>query len=123
MKKTILKVITLFLATITLVCTLTSCAKRISGSYSNSLNILGQSWEITYTFKGSKVEAVSKLTLAGSINTETAKGKYEIIENEDGTLEITFDFEEETDMFTDGTFTFEEGEDFIQIGGYTYNKK
>ena len=123
MKKTILKAITLLLATITLVCALTSCAKRISGSYSAELEILSQSWEVTYTFKGSKVEAVSKTTFLGTITTNECNGKYEIVENEDGTFEITFDFEEENDLFKDGTYTFEEGENFIKIGGSTYTKK
>ena len=37
-------------------------------------------------------------------------------------MEITIDFETESDLFKDGTFTFEETEEYIKIGKSQYNK-
>ncbi len=123
MKKTFIKVLTLTLVAVMLVCSLASCAKKVpSGSYEAELDLFGQSWNVTYTFKGSKVEAVSKTTVLGNVNTVTAEGKYEIVENDDGTMEITFDFEEENDSFKDSTVTYKEGDGYIELGGVKYNK-
>ena len=123
MKKTFIKVITLTLVAIMLVCSLASCGKKVeSGSYEAEIEVLGQSWNVTYTFKGSKVEAVNKITLLGNVTTETAEGKYEIVENDDGTMEITFEFEEENDSFENKTVTYTEGDGYIELGGVKYNK-
>lgn len=102
---------------------LAACGKKVeSGSYEAELEVLGQSWNVTYTFKGSKVEAVNKITFLGNITTETAEGKYEIVENDDGTMEITFEFDEENDSFENKTVTYKEGEGYIELGGVRYNK-
>ncbi len=123
MKKTIMKAITLALVAVLLVCTLTACGKKVpAGSYEAELEMFGQSWNVTYTFKGGKVTATNKITLLGNVTTETAEGKYEITENADGTMEITFDFKEENDSFKDKTYTYEEGEDYIKIGEFKYTK-
>ena len=123
MKKTFIKVLTLTLVAIMLVCSLASCGKKVeSGSYEAEIEVLGQSWNVTYTFKGSKVEAVNKITFLGNVSTETAEGKYEIVENDDGTMEITFEFEEENDSFENKTVTYKEGEGYIELGGIRYNK-
>lgn len=122
MKKTILKVLTLSLVAVMLICTLASCGKMISGSYDAQIEFLGQKVTVTYTFTLNKVEATSKVTVLGNVQSETAEGTYKITENSDGSMEITFEFEEETDVFKNETVTFEEGEDYIKIGLATYNK-
>ena len=99
-----------------------SCAKTLSGSYEAELSLLGQGVNVTYTFSGSKVTVTSKVTILGTVNTEEIKGTYEIAENADGSLEITFDFEEETATLRDGTYTFSEEENSIKIAGVPYNK-
>ena len=122
MKKSFKKIMTVTLAMIMLVCSMTACGKSLSGSYESELEILGQSWNVTYTFKGKNVEAVSKVTILGNVQNTTSTGTYELVENADGTMEITIDFETESDLFKDGTFTFEETEEYIKIGKNQYNK-
>lgn len=117
------KMLSLTLITILLLCSLTACAKKVpAASYEAELEILGQSWNVTYTFNGNKVEAVNKITLLGQVNSESATGSYEIIESADGSMEISLDFEEENDFFKDTTLTYKEGESHIELGGVTYNK-
>ena len=123
MKKTFVKALALTLTAVILVCTLVSCGKTVSGTYGSEIEFLGQKWEVTYKFSGKNVEAESKATVLGQVNSKTAKGTYEISENDDGTLEITFDFEEETDIFKNKTLTFSEGEDYIKLAGIEYKKK
>lgn len=122
MKKTLLKALTLSLVAVMLVCTLASCGKMIVGTYDTQIEILGQKWTVTYNFKGTKVEATSKATILGNVKSETVEGKYKIVENSDGSMEITFEFEKETDVFKNETVTFEQGEDYIKLGLTTYNK-
>ena len=123
MKKTIMRATTLALIAVLLLCMLTACGRRVpAGAYEAELEVFGQSWNVTYTFKGNKVTATNKITLLGTVTTETAEGKYEIIENADGTMEISFDFGEESESFKDGTYTYEEGEGYIKIGEFKYTK-
>ena len=101
--------------------TLASCGKMLSGTYSNKVEAFGQSIETSYTFKGNKVTAEVKTTIAGKVNTVTNEGTYAI---EDG--EISFTFEEDGEAKTE-TFTFEEGEKndvkYIKIGAIQYDKQ
>lgn len=122
MKKTILKALTLSLVAVMLICTLASCGKMISGSYDSQVELFGQKWTVTYTFTLNKVEATSKATVLGTVQSETVEGTYKITENSDGSMEITFEFEKETDVFKNETVTFEQGEDYIKLGLVTYNK-
>ena len=122
MKKMLLKVLTLSLVAVMLACVLASCGKMIIGSYETQTELLGQKVTVTYTFKFNKVEAVSKTTILGQVNSETVEGTYKITENGDGSMEITFDFEKETDLFKNETVTFEEGEDYIKLGLVQYDK-
>ena len=98
MKKTLVRVLAFALVAVMLVCTLASCGKKLSGEYVGEIEILGQ------------------------VNTETVEATYEIVENDDGTMEITFttevDGKEESN-----TVTFEEGDGYIKLGGVQYNKK
>ncbi|MBO5177298.1 MAG: hypothetical protein J6C07_07565 [Lachnospiraceae bacterium] len=116
------KFVTTALVMVMLVCSMAACGKSLSGSYESEVELLGQSWNVTYTFKGKNVEAVSKVTILGNVQNTTSTGTYELVENADGTMEITIDFENETDLFKDGTFTFEEAEEYIKIGKSQYNK-
>ncbi len=122
MKKTFVRVLALSLITVMVLCAFASCSKKLSGSYESELSILGQTWSVTYDFKGDKVTVTSKTTVLGTVNTNTAEGTYEIIENDDGTMEITLTFEKDDDTATSGTYTFEEGEGYIKIGGKQYNE-
>lgn len=122
MRKTVKKVLALAIIAIMLVGSFAGCGKSLSGSYEAEIEIFGQSWNVTYTFSGKKVEAVSKVTLFGNVENKTSTGTYEITENADGSLEITFDYEEESDLFKDGTYTFTEAEEYIKIGDSQYNK-
>lgn len=122
MKKTMTKLTAFVLAMLMMTCIFASCAKTLSGSYEAELSLLGQGVNVTYTFSGSKVTVTSKVTILGTVNTEEIKGTYEIAENADGSLEITFDFEEETATLRDGTYTFSEEENSIKIAGVPYNK-
>ena len=122
MKKTMIKLAAFMLAMLMMTCIFASCAKTLSGSYEAELSLLGQGVNVTYTFSGSKVTVTSKVTILGTVNTEEIKGTYEIAETADGSLEITFDFEEETATLRDGTYTFSEEEGAIKIAGVPYNK-
>ena len=122
MKKTVSKFITVALTMILLVCSMVACGNSLSGSYESEIEVFGQSWNVTYTFKGKNVEAVSKVTILGNVESTTSTGTYELVENADGTMEITIDFENENDLFKDGTFTFEETETYVKIANTQYNK-
>ena len=103
---------------------LASCAKTISGTYSAEVDIIALKYTANYEFSGKNV-TVTKIVnpLIGDSKTYTIKGTYEIIENDDDTMDIKFEFETEDDQIKSGTFDFEEGEDYIKIGGVKYTKK
>lgn len=123
MKKTLVRILAFTLVAVMLVCMLASCGKKISGSYEAEVNFIVGKTNVTYTFSGSNVKIVAKTTnMLGSIDTVNYEGKYEIVENDDETMEITITLEEEDDNIKSGTYTFEEGEDYIKIGAVQYNK-
>ena len=122
MKKRIIKLAAVLLAALIMTCAFASCSKTLSGSYQTDASFLGQGLNVTYTFSGGKFEATNKITLLGTVTSDEVSGTYEIIEFDDGSMEIKLDFEEETATFHDGTYTFEEGGDYIKIGGIKYNK-
>lgn len=118
MKKSIIKVLAFTLLAVVVCITLVSCGKTISGEYEAELNYGLGKVGVTYSFKGSKVEATVKSTnILGQVETKTVEGTYEI--NED---EITFTWEDEVDGVDGGTFTFEETEKGIKIGLVEYKK-
>ncbi len=122
MKKRIIKLAAVMLAVLMMTCMFASCAKKLSGSYQSDASFLGQGMNVTYTFSGSKFEATNKITFLGQVTSDEVSGTYEILEYDDGSMEIKLDFEEETSTFHDGTYTFEQGEDYIKIAGIKYNK-
>lgn len=122
MKKRIIKLAAIMLAALMMTCMFASCAKKLSGSYQTDASFLGQGLNVTYTFSGNKFEATNKITFLGKVTSDTVSGTYEILEFDDGSMEIKLDFEEETATFKDGTYTFTESDDHIKIGGIRYNK-
>lgn len=123
MKKTFVKVLALTLIVVMMLCTFAGCSKKVTaGTYEAEISLLGQSYKVSYTFKGNKVTAQTKLTVLGQVKEKSVSGTYEITENSDETMEITFEFDEETDVLKNGTVTFEQGEDYIKLGGVTYTK-
>lgn len=123
MKRNVMKLLALTLIVAMMLCTFAGCGKKVpSGTYEAEIKILGQSYKVSYAFKGNKVTAETKLTLLGQVKEKSVSGTYEIAENSDGTMEITFEFDEETDVLKNGTVTYEEGEDFIKLAGIQYKK-
>lgn len=102
---------------------LVACGKTLKGAYEAEVDLAVLKYTATYEFSGSKVEITKKTTVFGSVNTDTFSGKYEIAENDDGSMEITITLDSEDDEIKSGTYTFEEGENYIKIGGIQYNKK
>ena len=124
MKKMFFKGLALSLVVVMLCLALASCGKMISGSYEGEVDLGVAKYTATYTFKGNKVDVEKKTTtILGTVDTVELSGTYEITENDDGTKEITFTFENEDEEIKSGTFTFEEGEDYIKIGLAKYTKK
>ena len=123
MKKTI-RVMALVLALTAVLFVFASCGKTLSGTYSAEFDIAVLKYTATYEFKGSKVTA-TKVTnpLIGDSKTTTLEGTYEIIENDDGSMDIKLSFETTDSEIKSGTFDFEEGEDYIKIGLVKYTKK
>ena len=99
------------------VLTLASCGTRLSGTYSAESEIMGQSIETSYTFKGKNVTVEVKTTVLGVVNSESVEGTYEI----DGD-EITFTMEKDGETESQ-TVTFEKGDDYIKLAGVKYTKK
>ena len=119
------RIISLVLACVLLVgcvAVFASCGKKISGTYEAEINAVVAKYTATYDFSGSKVSITKKATVLGNVNTTNFEGKYEIAENDDGTMEITITLESEDDEIKSGTYTFEEGEDYIKIAGIKYSK-
>jgi hypothetical protein len=107
-----------------MVLSLAACGKTLKGTYEAELDLLLVKTAVTCEFSGSKVTVTQKASsILGNVETETFEGKYEIAENEDGTLEITFEFENEENLFGNNTYTLEQGEDYVKIGVYTLNLK
>ena len=123
MKNTI-KIVSVVLLVCMLVLGLASCAKKLSGTYSAEVDLGLVKFTANYEFSGSKV-TVTKITnpIIGDSKTTTFEGEYEIIENDDETMDIKFTFETEDDDIKSGTFDFEDGEDYIKIGIVKYNLK
>ena len=123
MKKSLVKVFALALVAVMLVSSLVSCGGDLEGTYSAQITPLGQSWKVSYTFSGNKVDAVAELTLFGNVTKLTATGTYELTQDENGNSRIVLDFEEENERFKDGNFNFQKGKDFIWISGTQYHKE
>lgn len=121
MKKTI-RILALTMALLMVAVVFASCAKTLSGTYTGEADLFGLAGAtVTYKFSGSNVTITSTGKLLGMEKTETKEAKYEITEKDDGTMSITFTYD---DGKTE-TQTFKEDKDAgtITIGLVTLTKK
>ena len=103
---------------------LASCGTKISGTYEAEASAFGTGGKTTFEFSGSDVKMTVTVMLLGQEESKSFEGIYEVIEKEDGSLAITFDFgekAEEADM--SGEIPLEIGEDYIKIAGIKYTEK
>ena len=123
MKKSI-RILAVVLALMMVTVVFASCAKTIKGTYSAEVDVVVLKYTATYEFSGKNVTVTKVVNpLLGESKTYTIEGTYEIIENDDDTMDIKFEFKTEDDHIKSGTFDFEQGEDYIKIGIVKYNKK
>lgn len=108
---------------VAMVLSLAACGNKLKGTYEAEIDAVVLKYTATYKFSGSKVEITKKATAFGNVSTNTFEGKYEITENDDGSMEITISLGSEDDQIKSGTYTFEEGKGYIKIAGIQYNKK
>ena len=118
------KVLSLVLV-VAMVCVLfAACGNKLSGTYKGKVDAFSLAGaEVVYDFSGSKVTVTATASILGFEKTVESDGTYEIAENEDGDLEITFTFEDDDAEKYSGTFSFSEGEDYIKIAGAKYEKQ
>jgi hypothetical protein len=123
MKKSI-RILAVVLVAVMLCMTLASCGKKLSGSYKGEINALVASYEVVYDFSGSKVTVTRQVeSILGDSDPIVIEGTYEITEDDDGELKITFEYEKNDDeVVKGGTYNFEEGDDYIKIAGIKYEK-
>ena len=123
MKKSI-RVLVVLMALLMVTVVFASCAKTIKGTYSAEVDIAILKYTATYEFSGKNVTVTKVINpLLGESKTYTIEGTYEIIENDDDTMDIKFEFKTDDEHIKSGTFDFEQGEDYIKIGIVKYNKK
>ncbi len=123
MKKSI-RILAVVLALMMVTFVFASCGKTIKGTYSAEVDIVITKYTATYEFSGKNVTVTKVLNpLLGDTKTYTIEGTYEIIENDDDTMDIKFEFKTEDEHIKSGTFDFEQGDDYIKIGIVKYNKK
>ena len=119
MKKTF-RILAIFMVITILSLTLVSCSDNLSGKYSNNIGGI----ETTYDF-GLFGKVTRTIFIPGVISdgeTIVKEGKYEISKDDDGSLEITLEFDgegSETHSFSKGE---ENGEKYIKIGLFEYKK-
>jgi uncharacterized lipoprotein YehR (DUF1307 family) len=103
---------------------LASCGKTLSGTYTAELDVGIAGAKTSYTFKGSKVTVTKTGSLFGAQNTTEYEGKYVITEAKDGSMTITFTFEDSDAKEYTGEYKFAEDKDAktITIGVVTYTK-
>ena len=123
--KKLTKVLALAIVVAMVCVALASCGKTLSGTYTAGGDLAGLAGAKTsYTFSGSKVTVSVTTTLLGSQKTTEYEGKYEIKEADDGSMTITFTFENEDAKEYKGEYKFAENKDekTITIGLVTYTK-
>ena len=114
--KRISKAAALILLSVMLCSVFTSCAKKLSGTY--TAEVIGSGVELKF----SRSNVTISIKALGSVVAE-AEGKYSISDDKI-TLEFETDKENEDKVKTyNGTFDFAENENSIKIGLITYEKK
>ncbi|MBR5124829.1 MAG: hypothetical protein IKU90_06825 [Clostridia bacterium] len=123
MKKSV-RILAVAMALLMVTFVFASCGKTIKGSYSAEVDVIALKYTATYEFSGKNVTVTKVVNpLIGESKTYTIEGTYEIIENDDDTMDIKFTFETEDEHIKSGTLDFEQGEDYIKIGVVKYTKK
>ncbi len=112
------------LVVVTLCAVFASCGK-VSGAYKAELDLGFGKTSTTYEFgMFGKVTVTMEGELLGQSKTRTYEGKYEIIENDDDTMDIKFTFEDENDDTKEvsGTYDFaiDKENNTVKIGIITY---
>ena len=124
MKKSIIRILALALVVVMAGALLVSCGKTISGTYKGEVDAFGLAGAtVTYKFSGKKVAITATASVLGFEKTVESDGTYEITENDDGTLAITFTFENEDAKSYGGTVSYEKTDDGIKLGGVEYKKQ
>ena len=102
-----------------------SCGKTLSGTYETEVNVLLKKYTVTYEFKGSKLTVTQREVgaISGKVETNTYEGTYEIVEHDNGTMDIVIDIDGGNELIKDGTYVFAETEDYITIGSTKFFKK
>lgn len=94
MKKSI-RFIALALAVLSVMLVFASCGKKLSGTYTGKADLFGLAGaSVTYKFSGKKVTITSTASILGQEKTETKTAKYAITEKDDGTMSITFTYDD-----------------------------
>ena len=132
MKKSV-KILAVALSLLMVLGLFVACSPKLSGTYvkdNTAGGDLKSGAETTFVFSGSKVTCTIKTYLLGNVtSTDVLEGKYEIVEKDDGTQEITitYDVQNDADLEKPQTSTAVLSEDEetgdIKIGGVTYKKK
>ncbi len=121
------KILSLVLAVVLLcgcVFTLASCGHSLSGTYVGEIDMGFVKASATYEFSGKNF----KLTYSGNLGSlstslEPQEGTYEIIELDDGSLQISFTIEEDGEPKTSDPVKFVKTDEYIEISGVKFNKK
>ena len=124
--KKLVRILALSLVAVMLCAALAACAK-VSGAYSAEIDLWLAKGTATYDFvSASKVTLTLKGELLGQVSTKSYEGKYEITENSDGTMSITFTFTDENDDTKSyggtKTFAMDKEKGTVTIAGITYTK-
>ena len=97
MKKSI-RILAVVLALMMVTVVFASCAKTIKGTYSAEVDVVVLKYTATYEFSGKNVTVTKVVNpLLGESKTYTIEGTYEIIENDDDTMDIKFEFKTDDD--------------------------
>lgn len=84
--------------------------------FSTEVDIVIVRMKIQCRFVGNKLILTEMTSKLGEEETKTSEGQYELTEAEDGTMHITFHFEDADNAFGNSTYTFKMEEDRIIIG-------
>lgn len=123
------RILSLVLAAVLLcgcVFALASCGNKPSGTYVGELDMGVAKAAVTYEFDGNNFKAtVSGEALGGLVEGEAqvTEGTYEIVEKDDGKLEIVFTFVVDGETEVAPAQSYEKGEDYIKIDGVTLTKQ
>lgn len=132
MKKHV-KILALALSLLMVFGMLVACSPKLSGTYVLDATVgddAKSGAETTLEFAGSSVTCTVKTYVLGNVtSTDVLEGKYEIVEKDDGTMEITitYDVKNDSDLEKPQTSTAVLSEDEesgdIKIGLVTYKKQ